>query len=69
MNQQDQQLHEQSNDKDSNKEQIYKELELMVQNDFISQTPYSLVNITENLLPLNLDSSIKDLVRIIEELK
>jgi len=33
----------------------------------LSQPPYSLVNLTENLLPLNLDSTYEDLVNLIEQ--
>lgn len=33
----------------------------------LSQPPYSLVNLTENLLPLNLDSTYEDLLALIEQ--
>lgn len=33
----------------------------------LSLPPYSLVNLTENLLPLNLDSTYEDLVNLIEQ--
>ena len=40
------------------------ELEQILNIDFLSVAPYSLVNLTENLIPLNLDSTVEDLIDI-----
>ena len=43
-----------------------KELEQILNIEMLSQPPYSLVNLTENLIPLSFDSSYSDLKTIIE---
>ena len=55
-----------SNDEDAQAE-IRTELERILNVEMLSQPPYSLVNLTENLLPLNLDSTYEDLVNLIEQ--
>ena len=55
-----------SNDEEAQAE-IRTELERILNVEMLSQPPYSLVNLTENLLPLNLDSTYEDLVNLIEQ--
>lgn len=44
-------------------------LEQILNIEMLSQPPFSMVNLTENLVPLNLNSKMEDLVSIIEQYK
>lgn len=46
--------------------QIRQDLEQILNVDMLSQAPYSLVNLTENLLPLNIQSDSENLMGLIE---
>jgi hypothetical protein len=43
------------------------ELEKILNVEMLSQPPYSLVNLTENLLPLNINSTVDNLLGLIEQ--
>ena len=46
---------------------VRKELEQILNVEMLSQPPFSLVNITENLLPLSIDATFHDLKTIVEQ--
>ena len=46
---------------------VRKELEQILNVEMLSQPPFSLVNITENLLPLSIDATFHDLKIIVEQ--
>ena len=47
-------------------EKAREELEKILNIEMLSQTPYSLINITENLLPLNINSTVENLQSLID---
>lgn len=48
-------------------EKTREELEKILNVEMLSQTPYSLVNLTENLLPLNINSTVENLQSLIDQ--